>query len=211
MIQVFKFLAAATIAVGIATPASAAVIYDDRTNWEAAISGTITNDPFASPKAEAIMITFDSGVTSIASNLVATPSNIVRDPPGADNDIKFQSRAGGLGVVTLTWTFPVAVTGFGADFFGAQNVFVTGDFDGTGDQIFEIDASIGSADGFFGIVGMAPFTTITITGAANGSDFYGVDNLAFAAAPSGNVPEPGTLALIGFGLAGLGFARKRRN
>jgi hypothetical protein len=40
------------------------------------------------------------------------------------------------------------------------------------------------------------------------------DNISFNPAiisvPAASVPEPGTFALLGLGLAGLGFARRRR-
>lgn len=41
------------------------------------------------------------------------------------------------------------------------------------------------------------------------SDIVGLDDIVFATT-SNDVPEPGTLALFGVGLAGLGFARRKR-
>ena len=48
-----------------------------------------------------------------------------------------------------------------------------------------------------------PFNRLVATSSQYAFEF---DNLAF----SRSVPEPGTLALLGLGLAGLGFTRSRR-
>lgn len=51
----------------------------------------------------------------------------------------------------------------------------------------------------------ADITSITLT-KNNSSDGVGFDNVTV-----GRVPEPGTLALLGLGLAGLGIARRRKS
>ncbi len=213
MLQVIKFFAAVGIALAIATPASAVLIHSDatfdRTTWENNVPGIITNNPIDNATPSAMVINLGFGVTSTASNLNGFQHEVSTaggQPPGN----KFVARIGDNAIMSVTWDFGSPIIAFGADWLGAQNIFVTADFDGTGPQSFEVDAQIGSASGFLGFIGTTPFSSVTLSGRANG-DFFSVDNLSFAAAPSGNVPEPSTLALIGFGLAGLGFARKRRS
>lgn len=61
---------------------------------------------------------------------------------------------------------------------------------------------------FAGFSGLGPITRATISPAPGG--FVLIDNLAFGEGRmNGEVPEPTTLALLGLGLAGLGFARRR--
>ena len=58
-----------------------------------------------------------------------------------------------------------------------------------------------------------PVNDIAVTSFLIASDFSGVNGSTWAVwsdhTPSAAVPEPGSLALLALGLAGLGFSRKR--
>lgn len=60
---------------------------------------------------------------------------------------------------------------------------------------------------FYGFSGIS-FDRIVIT-ATGSNDAYLLDRLQYRGAPN-SVPEPGTLALLGLGLAGVGLTRRRR-
>jgi len=82
---------------------------------------------------------------------------------------------------------------------------------GTGNILLNSFAvSATSAGVFFGVISdMGPIERINLSSRSNPSQgtggwFEGVDNIAF-----GTIPEPTTLALMGLGLAGIGYRRHR--
>lgn len=72
-----------------------------------------------------------------------------------------------------------------------------------------IDAILGTTiNEFWGLVSDKGITSIELlSGTGPGIETFGMDNLRF----SNQVPEPGSLALLGVGIAGLGVARRRKS
>jgi|GEM_PF-2754095 len=68
---------------------------------------------------------------------------------------------------------------------------------------------------FFGIIDTDPITQITLTefapGGATKNDWWGLDDVRYASSTAGPaaVPEPSTFILLGAGLAGVAFLRRR--
>ena len=199
-------------AVLVATPSQALQIFTDRALWQDAVSGAITTDPFDNPIAAAVVINLDSGIvsTGIGSGTQLVDNGVyvaAVDTDGAVSDFE-----------SITWDFPYAITAFGADWgetATAEGLLLIGDFDGTGSITINFFTELvdNGGTGFLGIIGNVPFNMITFeSGGVPESNiineaFY-VDNVAFVAATQ--VPEPATLALLGLGLLGIGFARRRR-
>ena len=204
-----KLLFAGLLAVSPLSQAHAYTIYTNRIAWEAALStAPIVTDTFSNSIASAQSITLDSGIVSTNSIPPILPNppfnNSVSD--GAYHNAT-QAGAGNSASNTITWVFPFYQTAFGADFTSTNSNGLTliGNFDGTGDQTIIVNNTIGGEDGFLGVVGGAPFDSIILSNASTILDEFSIDNASL-----GTIPVPGTLALLGVGLAGLAAARRRR-
>lgn len=53
------------------------------------------------------------------------------------------------------------------------------------------------------------FDTVRFTESGSGSDWFWIDNLSWSSASTSNVPEPGSLALLGLSLASLVAVRRK--
>lgn len=209
------------------TEATAApVFFDDRTLFDAAAGSLSGFEDFEGASQ-------DPGAMSEPGPWNSDTDDSVFSPGDIAEGISFVSSAGNLAALDGSSFSDLTSTAIGPNSFGSDLIisFLPGvnavAFDvfqvfaapqGITISLFDIsDVLIGTTEveatslgGFFGVIDdMDLIGTISLS-ANNPSGAELIDNLAFGLADATAVPEPGTLALFGLGLAGVGFARRRR-
>jgi hypothetical protein len=125
----------------------------------------------------------------------------------------FLNNNDGAGGIVITFASPVygfsVSAGILADFANSSSLTETFDFAGTSNAVtFPADLLDSNTPlTFVGFSSNTPFTSVSIVDPASG---LALENFAYTTAPmsSSSVPEPATLALLGFGFLGATGARK---
>ena len=138
------------------------------------------------------------------------PNPVIADGPsyGAPSDWLADNTFGGN--IAIAFSPNVNAIGFNvsADFTGQIAGQITVNlFSGITLLDMQTFATTGLSvfDTFAGWFNLGSISNLNIT-LTSSNDFVNIDNLYFGTV----VPEPGTLALLGIGLAGMGLARRRR-
>lgn len=166
-------------------------------------------------------LSLDFGITASAGSAIG-PGGLTDSVDGDDGSIDGSGTNGhsffsGSGATGIKFTFSSPVT--------AAGIVWT---DGAGTTTFEAfgpgDTSLGTIgpvlvatsgitgqtdeDSFFGVTDLGGITAIKLSNTSGGIE---IDHVQFGDAAVGNaVPEPATVALLGLGLAGLGFGCRKR-
>lgn len=116
---------------------------------------------------------------------------------------------------SISFSEAVAAFGFYGIDVGDYNGQVTLELIGGATKTINVGNSTNVRGGgvlYFGVIDTEnPFTKITFGNTAGGTDYFGFDDMTIGSIEQvqNPVPEPSTLLLLGGGLLGLGFARKR--
>ncbi len=183
---------------------AAPIYYTDRTTFEAALTSTlnfesfeISNQSHGTPTKVFSDFTFsESG--SGAANLVVirtSPTEFVTD---GSYTMWFDDNNNSIG----TFIFNSVINAFGVDLTVNQSSTI-----GIGGDLNSSLSLASNVSGFFGAIDFGgSFDTISFT--PSGGPNIGWDALAYGST-NGSVPEPTTLALMGLGLAGIGWKRRK--
>jgi hypothetical protein len=197
-----------------ATYASATVIdtFTDKASFTATVgtASTETFDSFASDTPFHSLPLDVGDFTLYMSGASATHANQIDTPPerwfGTDIDGTARLDVYTNSNSSLLFSFETGITAFGADFKSLNDTYLRTQIFVDGSLLHPPVSPNNYQLTFFGFQTDTLFSTVEFRGSAG--DGFGIDNVQYASAA---VPEPSTFLLLGTGLLGLGFNRKRKN
>lgn len=206
MDKLVKVSIAAVSLLSAAAVSAAPIYYNSRASFQAA-AGSLSMEGFEGPGQLGAVHTYTdfqvsetNGVNAITNYLAN--SCCVNPVTEGRNAIWFDDNGGSIGTF---YNF----TGGGVYAFGLD---ITANEASTvaigGAAISDSLVLAGNQPQFWGVIDTSPISAITFD--ASGGPNIGFDDVQYSLSPSSEVPEPGTVALLGVGLAGIGFVRRRK-
>ncbi|MEM8642403.1 MAG: PEP-CTERM sorting domain-containing protein [Cyanobacteria bacterium P01_G01_bin.54] len=218
--DILKPLFASTIfTLGLAQSADAFIIttYTDRSLWEAAVSGNVIIEDFNSITSDTDL-SVDVGDFSISAvgpwahqnGIEAydpSPSSFQQDR-NIDGTTYYQGDTDQGTTYTFSFDFGISAFAFDHTSLGSEGAgeFLTLDLEGVN---YSIPSTQTGETGFFGIVNSDTelFTSVTFLG---DDGAHGLDNISYTASSPTEVPEPGSLSILGLGIVGLVVSHKKK-
>ena len=208
--------AAAVLAATVSFPATAAIVtYSGADNAVSSLAA-MTNSQAAAASFDAAVpgasrITFDSAVPAD----VTISGGSITSVSGCGALCGFNTTPAGSMFLLLhggstTFSFANPIDAFGVYITGLQTDLVpqeTLTFSDGSSRAIDTPASVRGGGAFLGFTDFGASIVSVTYNATN--DIVALDDVRYDV-PNATVPEPATLGLLGLGLAGIGFARRRK-
>jgi PEP-CTERM motif len=187
------------------------VVFTNRAAFTAASTGLITIN-FEGIAPTNSVANFSSGLTLQGVTFTGNDSGMISVVDSGFFAPLFQFNSGAVlsGFAFIQATLPTGITAIGVDLMTTNPDGRSFDIVLSTGEVFTVSTPFRPERGFFGITSDIPISSIRFTtapGTVRGIPL--ADNFAFGQAQTSAVPEPGTLTLLGAGIAAITALRRR--